>query len=117
MTRLGSEVITVVHAVLVQDVHDNSEYRDWDNATRSPISGCMVQPFLLSNKLVQEDSLQREFTREFYRIWMPAGTVVEYTDRLEWRDANMEIFGPAQRWHTISGTPHHIQLLGVVYLG
>lgn len=117
MTVLGRETITVVHAVLVQDTFDHSESRDWANATRTDVPFCNVQPFKLSSRLVKEDSLQREWMSEYYRVWMPAGTEIEFFDRMEWRGKVMEVFGDEQPWHTFAGVEHHIQLLGLVLRG
>lgn len=114
---LGSETVTVVHAELVLDAFDNSQYRDWANATTTDVAHCMVQPFKLSSRLVHEDNLQREFASEYYRVWMPAGTAVSYIDRLMWRGIRMEVFGDEQRFYTFAGVEHHLQLLGVTLSG
>ena len=117
MTRLGSETIVIVHAALVTNTRDNSEGRDWANATRTAYGGCMVEPFLMSNKLIKEDNQDREWTQEFLRCYLPATAVIEYTDRLEWRDRKMDAFGLPQLWCDFRGNPHHYQIIGQVRLG
>ena len=109
--NLGKEVLTIVHAVLVVDPFDQSQSRDWINATRTDVPGCNVQPFRMSNKLVHEDNLQREFVFATFRVWLPADTKVFYTDHAVWRGEEMEILGPPQLWTTLEGVPHHIQML------
>lgn len=112
--KLGSEIITVVHAELVTDPFDRSQHRDWEHAESFDVQRCMVQPFLMSNKLIQEDNLQREFTSEYFRIWAPPeAPPIFYFDRIVWRAEQMEIFGQVQPWHLRSGVLHHYQFLGV----
>jgi len=109
---LGSEIITVVRAPIIVNTRDNSESQDWTTATRIDVEGCMVQPFLMSNKLVIEDNNERMFAQSFYRVWMPSGTDVLYTDRLEWREVHMDVFGQKGEWFDFEGISDHIQLLG-----
>lgn len=108
--RLGNETIIVVHAALIVSTRDGSQGRDWGNATRTPYEGCMVEPYLMSNKLVQEDNMSREYVQGFYRCWLPPTAVVEHIDRLEWRGDSYEAFGPAQKWPDRRGVLHHVQV-------
>jgi hypothetical protein len=109
---LGSEVITVLRAPIVVSARDNSERPDWTAAVGTDYGNCMVQPFLMSNKLVIEDNAERMFAQSFYRIWMPSGTDVLYSDRLVWRGRHMDVFGQAGEWFDFEGNSDHIQLLG-----
>jgi hypothetical protein len=111
-TYLGDEVITVLRAPIITDPRDNSKRADWDSATETDYPGCMIQPFLMSNKLVIEDNNERLFAQSFYRIWMPAGSDVLYTDRIRWRGETMDVFGQKGTWVDFEGNEDHIQLLG-----
>lgn len=124
MLKLGSETLRVIHALIVSDAFDNSQTLDWANATTLTYTGCAFQPFLMSNKLIVEDQLQRDFTREFLRIWTPPAVPIDYRDRIVWvnadgagNDITMDVFGPAQMFKTLGGIPHHQQLVGEVRRG
>lgn len=114
---LGSETVTIIRAPLVTDSRDNSVTRDWAHATSTDVTGCMVQPFRMSNKLVTEDMIEREFARQFFRIWAPAGTDVLYTDRVSWRGQDMEVWAQKGTWVDFEGNEDHVQFLGILREG
>lgn len=114
---LGSETITVLRAPEATDSRDGSKYRDWSTATSTVVIGCMVQPFLMSNKLVIEDSLQREFTGQFFRIWAPGDTDIEYTDRIVWRGRTMDVYGDDGPFVDFEGNVDHIQFVAIYRRG
>lgn len=104
---LGVETLTIVRAVLAVSARDNSEYRDWANATETVITQCAVQPFVLSEKLVEEVNAEREFIKQAWRVWAPAGTDVLYTDRAIWRGEEYEVLGITGIWNHVYGPEHH----------
>lgn len=114
---LGKEKITVIRAELVPVSRDGDLERDWDNATRTTISGCNVQPFILSEKFLSEDMKDREFLRYSLRVWGPAGMDVVYTDRAEWRGKEYEVLGLNQTWSHIMGPDHHTSFVLVERVG
>lgn len=114
---LGREVVTILSAPEVIDIRDGSSYRDWGTATSTVVTGCMVQPFLMSNKLVVEDNLQREFASQYFRVWMPAGTLLAYTDRLLWRGDSYDVYGEAGVWHDFEGVESHVQCVALLRKG
>lgn len=111
MRPLGIEVFTVVRAPLVVSARDNSQYRDWANATETEISGCNVQPFILSEKLLQEVNAEREFVKQVWRVWLPPGSDVTYTDRGIWRGELHDILGINGIWNHIMGPEHHRDIM------
>lgn len=110
MQRLGSETLTVLRAPLVAAPRDGTQYRDWTAPTSTVVVGCMVEPYLMSNKLVKEDDESREWSQEYLRCWVPEDADIVYTDRVQWRGDTYEVFGPAQLWVTRRGVRHHKQL-------
>lgn len=111
VNSLGMETVTIVRAPLATNPRDNSQFRDWASATKTDIEGCQVQPFLLSNKLQIEDNLQREFGASYFRVWLPAGTIVLYTDRLVHRNRTMDVYGQPGIWFDFEGVESHITVL------
>lgn len=116
-TDLGEEIVTIVRAPLATDTRDGSKYRNWTAATSTAVTGCMVQPFLMSNKLVTEDNLQREFTSQFFRVWMPGDTDLEYTDRIVWRGRTMDVYGEDGPFPDFDGNIDHIQFVAIFRRG
>lgn len=107
MRPLGIEVLTIRRAPLAASPRDGSEFRDWANATDTEVTGCNVQPFILSEKLVIEINAEREFLKQAWRCWAPPGTDVTYTDRIVWRGEEYEVLGINGIWNHIMGPEHH----------
>lgn len=114
---LGSETITVVRAPLVVDPRDNSKWRNWSVATRTDIPKCMVEPFPLAEKLNYEENRDREFARSALRMYLPAGTDVVSTDRLEWNGEEYQVLGHPGRWSRFNGDEHHVAIIAQIRSG
>jgi hypothetical protein len=108
---LGTTTITRLRAALITNARDSSKERDWAHAASSVITGCMVEPFLLSNQLVQEVSAAREYGSNFLRVWAPAGSDVLYTDRVIYRGITFEVWGPPTPWYDFDDVLSHINFL------
>lgn len=109
--ELGNTTIIRKRAALVVDPRDKSKYRDWAHATETPITGCMVEPFLLSNQLIQEVNAAREYASNFLRVWAPAGTDVVYTDHVIYRGVEFEVWGETTPWVDFDDILSHINFL------
>lgn len=109
--KLGHDTLVLVRAPLTTDTRDNSEYRDWDNATRTDIVDCMVQPFPMAEKIAYERTIDREFARTAFRVWCPAGTDVTSSDKIEYEGKTYEVFGGSGTWKDHRGVPHHSQFI------
>lgn len=96
--------VTIVRAPLVTNAHGN-QVRDWPNGTRQFDVPADVQPATTS-----EQTADRQTTLTRWRVFLPAGTDVLVTDRLEWRGATLEVDGEPEHWRR-RGTAHHIELL------
>jgi hypothetical protein len=117
MRPLGSDTFTIVRAALVTDSRDNSEYRDWDNATRTDIPDSNIQPFPMAEKLNFEDNRDREYSRTAIRVYAPPGTVVEPTDRIEFDGGTYDVFGAAGPWRRFSGQERYVQFIARIREG
>lgn len=112
MTRwFGRETVVVVRAPLVTDSRDNTQYRNWENPTRTTVNGCGVEPFPLAEKLNFEENRGREFARSAVRIYMPPGTDVVATDRLEWDGKTFQVLGHPGKWSRFNGREHHVAVI------
>lgn len=109
--RLGSAKITILTAKLVTDAFDNSKSRNWPQAKKTVVKGCSVQPFIISEKYSAEYDVEREHVRQTLRVWMPSGTPVEYTDRVEYNGATYDVIGIQGVWNQLNGTENHRVLL------
>lgn len=109
--ELGNTTITRKRAALVTNARDGSKQRNWAGATLTPITGCMVEPFLLSNQLVQEVNAGREYGSNFLRVWAPAGADVVYTDHVIYRGVEFEVWGPPTPWYDFDDNLSHINFL------
>lgn len=105
--KLGSQVITRIRAELAVSSRDNSKFRDWDNASRTDVRNCNVQPFIASEKYVAEIDVWREHVRQLLRCWLPAGTEFLYTDRVEYRGVEYDVMGIQSVWDDIQGKESH----------
>ncbi len=117
MRPLGSDTFVIISAPLVVDPRDGSQYRDWDNASRTTVTQASVQPFPMAEKLNFEDNRDREFSRTAVRIFAPPGTRVEPTDRIEFDGGVYDVFGQAGPWRRFSGAERYVQLIGRIREG
>lgn len=114
---LGKDEFIIRRAPLVVNPRDNTEYRDWDNATDTLVVNAQVQPFLLSEKLNYEITKEREFARQGQRFFAPAGTDVEYTDRIIYREEEYEVFGVNAVWTNFRGQVDHVAFIARIREG
>ena|SRR5688572_12361482 len=117
MIELGRDSFTVVRAPLVTDVRDNTQYRDWDNATSTVVTKAKVNPFELAEKLNFEINSEREYSRTGLKFYAPAGTSVEYTDRIEYQGRTYAVFGEPQVWTDFEGVQHHVEFVAQLRRG
>lgn len=111
MQQLGNETITVLRATMKTDAFDNSKYRDWTKPKKTTVRKCSVQPFILSEKYAAEFEVEREHVRQMLRVWCPAGTQVEYTDRIIHRGVEYDVMGIQSVWNHLNGKTNHVALL------
>ena len=107
----GSESFTILRAPLIVDPRDGSMYRDWDNAIPIIINNSSIQPFPMAEKLNFEENRDREYSRTAIRIYSPAGTRFEPTDRISYLGQTYDVFGHQGVWHRHSGVEHHVQII------
>lgn len=109
--ELGNTTITRKRAPLVVSTRDNSKTRSWATATLTSIKGCMVEPFLLSNQLIQENDAAREYASNYLRVWAPAGTDILYTDHVIYRGEEWEVWGRVTPWYDFDDVLSHVNFL------
>lgn len=105
---LGKAVITILRAPLVLNPRTNALTRDWANAAEIVVNGCNCQPFPLAEKLNFELMDNREFARSSVRVYAPAGTEIEHTDRIRYRGDVYEVFGFPGDWQDFREVEHHV---------
>ena len=105
---LGKATIVVIRAPLVDNPRTGAKVRDWENATETTVMNCNCQPFPLAEKLNFELMDNREFARSSVRVYAPAGTEIEHTDRIRYRGDTYEVFGFPGDWQDFHEVPHHV---------
>lgn len=108
---LGKDTFVVRRAPLVTNPRDNTQYRDWDNATDTLVTNAQVQPFLLSEKLNFEITKEREFARTGIRFFAPADTDVQHTDRIIYRGEQYDVLGHDGDWTNFRGKVDHVAFI------
>jgi head-tail adaptor len=94
----------VLRAELVTG-YGGSRVRDWPNASRTP-SPASVQPSSSSESKSRGDRVETTL-----RVFLPPGTDVVATDRIEWHGTVYDIHGEPMRWPSpFSGGEHHVEL-------
>lgn len=95
------ETATVKRAVLVDDGRGNQVF-DWPNATSTPYPRCAVA---LGRDVAEIFTGDRDAVPSDLVVFMPAGTDVVATDRLEVRGRTYEVDGEPFDWISpFSGT-------------
>ncbi len=75
------------------------------------IVGCSVQPFLLADKLQQEDNKDRFFASTTFRVYTPGNPEIDYDQWILWRGEIYEVYGFAGYWQDLAGTDDHTEFL------
>lgn len=116
--KLGSDLVTVVRAPIINSTRDNSEVRDWDNPVLTDYPFCKVEPFpTTKNRLFIEVEIDREFAANYYRLWLTPDCDVKSTDRLRWLNQEMDIAGIPIIWTDFEGIVIYIGALGYIREG
>lgn len=95
------DTVTIRRASVVAGPYNSTE-RNWSAAT-STSSAADVQPLQTTEQIVGQDSV---VTR--WRIYLPAGADLVYTDRVDWDGSTFEVDGEVERWKR-RGVLHHLE--------
>jgi head-tail adaptor len=97
------ESAAVLRAGLVTDDYGNEVY-DWPNATSTPYGGCAVAQGS-RDRAAEDHTGDRDVIISDLIVFMPSGTDVTATDRLEIRSRVYEVVGEPFDWvNPFSGT-------------
>lgn len=111
---LGNDTITLVKPTIIVDPVDNTEVISFDTTTEIVVRRCMIEPFLLSEKLQEEITGERDFVRSTWRVWAPATADVlalSHHDRIIHQGQEYEVFGHLGVWRDFAGRNHHVQFI------
>jgi hypothetical protein len=99
---------TVVRAPLVTDRYGN-QVRDWDSATRFPVTDIAVLP----TQQVEDATGNRTSVTTGWRLYSRPGTDVDLraTDRVEFGALSLDVIGEVARWpHPLRPRAvHHVE--------
>lgn len=99
-----TDQVTIVRAPLVTGYGNNLLY-DWDNAARTTVTAGLVP----GNST--ERTGARDHVTTFYTCYLPPGTDIRVTDRVEWDSRTWEVDGEPRAWpQPATGAAHHIQV-------
>jgi len=114
---LGSETIKVYQPNETTDADGSIavEYElDPSNAILvSTLTGCAVQPFLLADKLQQEDNISRFNASTTFRVFAPGHPEIHYDQWIEWKGDIYEVYGFPGYWNDLEGSSdiQHVEFL------
>lgn len=91
----AGETVIRIRAPLVTDRYGNQVF-DWDNATRSEVSGCGVAPRTSD----EETETGRQGVIVGITVYVPAGTDISAHDRMEVRGEVYEVAGEVADWRS-----------------
>lgn len=96
---LGSDTVTVLRG-RSRDDFGNLQGED----TGTDVTGCSVQPASASESTDRGELLITNAT-----AYLPAGTDILATDRVQWLGTVYEVDGPPARWRDETGNEDHVQ--------
>lgn len=96
---------------MLTDLRDNTKYRDWPNATRTLVRGCIIEPMKLAEKINKEDNKDREFVHTPSRCYCPSTTDVIHTDRIEYDGELYDVFGKPMPWRGFDNVGTYISFI------
>jgi hypothetical protein len=97
--RIGADTITIRHAPLLDDGHNN-QLPNWAAATSAVVRGCAIEPGAPIEFLLGRDASLISWT-----VYAPPGIAVESTDRVLLNGSPIvyEVYGEPARWNSITG--------------
>lgn len=109
---LGNDTITIRVPTIVIDPDDGThQYIFADGAT---VRNCSIQPFVMSNKLQSEVTVERESTTTYFRAYLPVNIhtlAIEYTYRIVFAGNEYEVQAVPGEWRHFSGKKSHVAFL------
>lgn len=106
MTLLFYQTVAVVRAPLTADRYGN-QVRDWENATRTTVTGVNVQP-----ATSEEATDDRQVSVSGWEMQTSEGVDLDLlaTDRVEYDGMTLEVVGKVGRWPSPWGPGvHHVE--------
>lgn len=114
MKPLGNDTIIIVKPDEVNDSTDNTTRWDYTSTTDITVTKCAVQPFLLAEKLQEEDTRDRSYARSTLRVWAPitADTLaIRPEDRIQYNSIEYEVFGHIGVWEDFDSVQQHVSFV------
>lgn len=105
MSFPAGETVTLIRrgAVSGRDGFGNDVYAP---DVEIDVEGCAVAPTAGSEDVQARDQVTGHLT-----VWLPAGTVVNATDRARFRGELFDVVGPSQAWRSpFTGRPSPVQV-------
>jgi len=91
--KLGSHTITVVSPGEKAADYGTGTEPDWENATRTDVEGCSVQP-----APSDEFTIDRNTFISRWQVYAPSSIDVSPDDRVEWNGNTYDVDGDVLRW-------------------
>ncbi len=102
LPSFASKAATIYRAPLVDS--RGTKVRDWAQATASSVAGCSFQP--ISSDTRWTDPSQA--VTSTHRLFMPPGTDIKASDRVEVDSVMYAIQGEPSAWESPTGAVSHI---------
>lgn len=109
---LGSDTITIRVPTQTVDPRDNTVYYSFTDG--AVIQGCNFQAFLMTEKFQEEFTVERETTRTFFRVFVPARpetAVITDKYRILFEGVEYEVHALLGKWRHFSGQENHYAFL------
>lgn len=108
---LGQETLVRLRAVITVNSKDGTHELDWTTPVTATFYNCMVEPPLIGNRLLVEDTKARDFVDSLFKAYIPGNPDVRYDDRIQWRGDTYEVRSAPQLRVDFDGNTDHVQLM------
>lgn len=108
---LGSETVTRLRANITINSKDGTHELDWTSPLTLVLTNCMIEPPLIGNRLLVEDTKARDFVDSLFKGYFPGEPDVVASDRILWRTYTYEVRSAPQRRVDFDGNVDHIQVM------
>lgn len=109
---LGNDTIIIRVPTIIVDSRDNTRYYTYSNG--ATVKNCNFQPYLMTEKFQEEFTTERESSRTFFRVFMPAIPAVlamGETHRIMHDSIEYEVHALPGYWRHFSGVLNHVAFL------
>lgn len=110
LAPLGQETLVRQRPTVTINPKDGTHELGWPGTTVT-FTNCMVEPPLIGNRLLVENTRARDYVDSLFKAYIPGDADITASDRVVWRGRTYNVKSEPQKRVDMDGNVDHIQLM------